>query len=307
MFHEAVKLWHCEPALSCVGCTISLSGEIAAVLRRMKKYGLAAAILVLIVCGTFLYLLRGGFRRFETTPYKLPPSPSTNWDAVLSHPRDIALVSLQTGVVHMDACRNLDPESRMQARCDHSPRDLAVLVHWVHHPRFGDFLIDAGFDNSFAKHPPYGNYTEAMALFNWLNGVTNSQQPGEDLGSQLERLNIHPSAVFFTHLHPDHTSGVAALDMGTEFIFAKSEASFLARAAVANHFAGKTKFSALDFSTAPRMAPLGPCVDLFGDGSPGRSRFPVIPTTTSPTSSTDRRQSCSLGMPATLNGLSKMK
>jgi glyoxylase-like metal-dependent hydrolase (beta-lactamase superfamily II) len=147
------------------------------------------------------------------------------------------------------------------------PRDLAVLVHWIHHPRFGDFLIDTGFDDSFAKHPPYGNYTEAMRLFNWVNGVTNRQEPGIDLAAQLARRNIHPKAVFFTHLHPDHTGGVPALAPQTEFIFGKTEASFLARAAVANDFSGKSKFSGIDFSAAPTMAPLGPSVDLFGDGS----------------------------------------
>ena len=78
----------------------------------------------------------------------------------------------------MDTCLNLDPESTKQAECDHRPRDLAVLVHWVHHPKVGDFLIDTGFDGSFAKHPPYGNYTEAMRLFNWINGITNRQEPG---------------------------------------------------------------------------------------------------------------------------------
>jgi glyoxylase-like metal-dependent hydrolase (beta-lactamase superfamily II) len=147
------------------------------------------------------------------------------------------------------------------------PRDLAVLVHWVRHPNLGDFLIDAGFDDSFAKHPPYGNYTEAMKLFNLVNGVTNRQEPGADLGTQLANANVHPKAVFFTHLHPDHTAGVSALGPQTLFVFGKAEASFLARAAVANHFSGKAKFSSIDFSSAPAMAPLGPSVDVFGDGS----------------------------------------
>jgi glyoxylase-like metal-dependent hydrolase (beta-lactamase superfamily II) len=51
------------------------------------------------------------------------------------------------------------------------------------------------------------------------------------------------------------------------FVFGKTELSFLARAATANHFSGKSKFSSIDFSAAPVMAPLGPSVDLFGDGS----------------------------------------
>lgn len=214
-----------------------------------------------------IYLLRGGLHRFEIAPYAAPPAAFANWSDALRHPRDISVVTFQTGVVHMDACLNLDPASSKQVECDHAPRDLAVLVHSVHHARFGDFLIDTGFDDSFAKHPPYGNYTAAMKLFNWANGVRNRQQRGEDLSAQLARLNVHPRTVFFTHLHPDHTGGVPALDPQTEFIFGKVEAGFLARAAVANHFLGKSKFSGLDFSVAPKMAPLGASIDLLGDGA----------------------------------------
>jgi N-acyl homoserine lactone hydrolase len=236
-------------------------------MRTLKKFLLAAAILVVATGAMAVYLVRGGFHRFEITPYPVPPAAFTNWNDVLAHPRDISLTTLRTGVVHMDACLNLDPANPKQADCDHAPRDLAVLVHWVHHPRFGDFLIDAGFDDSFAKHPPYGSYTAAMRLFNWVNGVTNRQEPGENLQAQLTLLNVHPKAVFFTHLHPDHTGGVLALAPETEFIFGSAEANFLARAAVANHFSGKSKFSGIDFPAAPAMAPLGHSVDLFGDGS----------------------------------------
>jgi N-acyl homoserine lactone hydrolase len=224
-------------------------------------------ILALIAGGLVAYLLRGGFHRFDTTPYPIPPATFTNWSDALAHPREISVTTFQTGAIFMDACLNLDPSSPKQGDCDHRPRAIAALVHWVHHPRFGDFLIDTGFDDSFAKHPPYGNYTEAMQLFNRVNHVTNSQEPGMDLAAQLTRYNVRPKAVFFTHFHPDHTGGVPALDPQTEFVFGKSEASFLARAAVANHFSGKSKFQTIDFSAAPAIAPLGPAVDLLGDGS----------------------------------------
>src|SRR4051812_28819667 len=113
-----------------------------------KKIALSVAFFILTVAVAVAYLLRGGFHRFVVTPYQVPAAASTNWNDVLRHPRDITLVTFQTGVVHMDACLNLDPKSAKQAECDHAPRDLAVLVHWVHHPRFGDFLIDTGFDES---------------------------------------------------------------------------------------------------------------------------------------------------------------
>jgi glyoxylase-like metal-dependent hydrolase (beta-lactamase superfamily II) len=234
---------------------------------RKSKFGRLAAILALVVIAAITYLLRGGFHRFEITPYPIPPPAFTNWKDVLGHPSDISIRTLQTGLVHMDACLNLDPESPRQSDCDHRPRDLPVLVHFVHHPKLGDFLIDTGFDDSFGKHPPYGNYTDAMKLFNWTNSVTNRQESGTDLGTQLVRMNVHPSAVFFTHLHPDHPGGVPALAPQTRFIFGNAEAGFLARAAVANHFTGKSNFSTIDFSAVPAMAPLGSSVDVYGDGS----------------------------------------
>jgi glyoxylase-like metal-dependent hydrolase (beta-lactamase superfamily II) len=244
-------------------------GETVVTARRNVYRLLARVVAILVLTVTFLtiYLLRGGFSRFEISSRPVPPPAFTNWHDVLEHPRDISVTTVRTGVIHMDACLNLDPASPRQGDCDHVPRDLAVLVHWVHHPRFGDFLIDSGFDDAFAKHPPYGNYTEAMKLFNWVNGVTNRQEPGADLSAQLARRNVHPKGVFFTHLHPDHTGGVPALEPQTEFVFGKNELSFLARAGVANHFSGKSKFSIIDFSLAPVMAPLGASVDLFGDGS----------------------------------------
>jgi glyoxylase-like metal-dependent hydrolase (beta-lactamase superfamily II) len=227
----------------------------------------SVAIFLLTVAIAAAFLLRGGFSRFEITPYPVRPPAFTNWNDVLGHPQDISVTTFRTGFIHMDACLNLDPASPKQADCDHVPRDLVALVHWVHHPRFGDFLIDSGFDDSFAKHPPYGNYTEAMKLFNWVNGVTNRQEPAADLSAQLAHRDVHPKAVFFTHLHPDHTGGVPALEPQTELVFGKNELSFLARAGIANHFSGKSKFSSIDFSLAPVMEPLGRCVDLFGDGS----------------------------------------
>jgi len=236
--------------------------------RGRLKTILRAVVLLILIAGVLAaYLLRGGSRRFEMTAYQVPAPAFRTWNDVLAHPRDITLTTLQTGVIHMDACLNLDPASPKQPGCDHNPRDLAVLVHWVHHPHFGDFLIDTGFDDSFAKHPPYGSYTEAMKLFNWVSGVTNRQDPGADLGAQLERLNVRPKAVFFTHLHPDHTAGVPALGPGTNFVFGSHEAGFLARAAVANHFPSNAKFYGIDFTAAAAMPPLGPSVDLFEDGS----------------------------------------
>src|SRR3569832_689272 len=127
----------------------------ASKLRIFKKVLVATAIMVAAVVVSFVFSLRAGLRQLQLTPYPVPAAAFTNWYEVLSHPRDISVVTLRTGTIHMDACLNLDPASPKQTECDHSPRDLAVLVHWVHHPRLGDILIDTGFDDSYTQHPPY--------------------------------------------------------------------------------------------------------------------------------------------------------
>ena len=90
-------------------------------LRKLKKFRLPAGALIVVVSAFITYMLRGGFRRFESAPYNPPPAAFTNWNDVLTHPRDISVVTFQTGVVHMDACLNLDPTSPKQAECDHVP------------------------------------------------------------------------------------------------------------------------------------------------------------------------------------------
>src|SRR6185295_20389135 len=98
-------------------------------IRRHKTFLRAAAILILAAGVLAAYLLRGGFRRFEATPFPVPPAAFTNWNDVLAHPRYISLTTFQTGTINMDACLNLDPASPKQADCDHRLRDLAVPVH----------------------------------------------------------------------------------------------------------------------------------------------------------------------------------
>ena len=80
--------------------------------------------MIVVVGALVTYLLPGGFRRFEIKSYAVPPAAFTNWNDVLAHPRNISLTTFQTGVVHMDACLNLDPASLRQADCTHVPRDL---------------------------------------------------------------------------------------------------------------------------------------------------------------------------------------
>ena len=226
----------------------------------------------LLACGALLtilvvvFLVRDGFARWPTSPYPIPPASSHSWDEVFSRPAPIAIETLVTGFIDMNRCDNLDQSNPAAASC-RSPEPLANLVHLVRHPRLGVYLIDSGFAVRFADSPPYGNYSTAMELFNRMLGVRNGQGAHQSAAEILRERHLHPNAVFFTHLHPDHTSGVADLPADVDYVFGKQEAGFLGRVAVGSHFSGKPRLKTLDYAGVPRMPPLGPAIDLLGDGS----------------------------------------
>ncbi|MGH9142623.1 MAG: MBL fold metallo-hydrolase, partial [Vicinamibacterales bacterium] len=114
---------------------------------------------------------------------------------------------------------------------------------------------------------PYGNYSLTMQLFNRMLGVRNGQRGHHSAAEVLRERHLEPRAVFFTHLHPDHTSGAAQLPADVDYVFGKREAGFLARVGVGSHFAGKPRLKTLDYTGVERMPPLGPAIDLLGDGS----------------------------------------
>lgn len=244
----------------------------------MLKAEIISSAVFLLGIVVLLWLLRGGFATFNTSPYPIPRQSSQSWDEVLSNSGPITVTTFDTGEIKMDQVQNLDPNNSKIKSFQHGDEPLPVLVHWLHHDRYGDFLIDTGFDNSFRANPPYGNYSEPMRLLNWVSGIKNSQQPGHNIAAQLKAHDVRLKAVFFTHLHPDHTAGAAELPQDIDYVFGKGENWFLARAFIGDHFDGKNNFKIIDFTNVQAMLPLGPAVDILGDGSlwavstPGHTR-----------------------------------
>jgi N-acyl homoserine lactone hydrolase len=232
-------------------------------LRSFVRLFSCAALAVILVVA---FLVRDGFARWPTSPYPISPASSRSWDEVFARPAPVTVETLVTGFIDMNRCDNLDQSNPAVALC-RSPEPLADLVHLIRHPRLGAYLIDSGFAARFADSPPYGNYSIAMQLFNRMLGVRNGQRAHESAAEILRERHLHPNAVFLTHLHPDHTSGVADLPVDVDYVFARQEEGFLARVAVGSHFSGKPRLRTLDYAGVAPMPPLGPAVDLLGDGS----------------------------------------
>jgi N-acyl homoserine lactone hydrolase len=232
-------------------------------LRLFVRFLAGGALLAVLVVA---FLVRDGFARWPLSAYPVSLASSHSWDEVFARPAPILVETLVTGFIDMNRCDNLDQANPAAASC-RSPEPLADLVHLVQHARLGTYLIDAGFAARFADAPPYGNYSIAMVLFNRILGVRNGQRAHQNAAEILRERQLHPNAVFITHLHPDHTSGVADLPADVDYVFGKREAGFLARVAVGSHFSDKPRLKTLDYTGVAPIAPLGPAIDLLGDGS----------------------------------------
>lgn len=139
-----------------------------------------------------------------------------------------------------------------------------MLAYLVRHPTKGDILIDTGFDETFAKSG-HGNFSCMGRFFNFAR-----QKPGSDTGSQLKQLNAKLTAVYFTHMHVDHTWGPRATARDIPYYAGKgtladSYADIFGLCM--NHLDGIENIQEIDFAAAPLVAGVGRVFDVFGDGS----------------------------------------
>lgn len=149
---------------------------------------------------------------------------------------------------------------------------LPVPAYLITHPTAGPFLVDTAFHGSVSAKPA-ANLGRLMATF-----AHPSLEPGRDVPSQLRERGINSrelGLVVMTHLHFDHTSGIAEYPAAT-FVMAKREwdaattdsQPFL-RGYHPAHFDYLFDYRTVDFDGPgiSSYASFGRTFDLFGDGS----------------------------------------
>ncbi|MCW3005336.1 MAG: beta-lactamase domain protein [Conexibacter sp.] len=243
-----------------------------------RRVALALTGLVVALAALWLTLARGSVRSLPRSAWEAPPPSARSWREVFDKAPRVELDSLDTGAVHVARRKMLAAGHPETATYREEPTPLRVYAHLIRHPTRGDFLVDSGLDASFAWNA-YGNI---QAPTRWvlalLYDAPYTQRPGEDVLAQLAQRGAHPRAVFFTHLHMDHTAGVPAMPADTELVAGKGEVDDPVQIFGYGHFASTRRLRELDFTDAPEMPPLGRSLDLFGDGSvwavstPGHTR-----------------------------------
>ncbi len=178
-------------------------------------------------------------------------------------PQSLAEVAvLNTGEVEVETGLLLDLDKIPGAK--NRKLHVPVLSYLVRHKTKGDILIDTGFDASFTRSG-HGNFGCMGVFFNFAK-----QKPGQDIAAQLKERGGDLKAVYFTHMHVDHTSGAPDLPKNIPYYAGKgtladSYADIFGLCM--KHLDGIENITEIDFAKAPRVENLGAVFDVFGDGS----------------------------------------
>lgn len=144
-------------------------------------------------------------------------------------------------------------------------------AYLIHHPKAGPVLVDTALHPSVDAKP-------AANLGRFFATSTRHRLPDGDLSTQLRARGIDPKSiktVVMTHLHYDHTSGIAEFPNATFIVAAREWEAATTVARPATHGYRRAHFDYLfDYRTLDFDGPLidsyasfGRTFDLFGDGS----------------------------------------
>ncbi|MEO8091272.1 MAG: N-acyl homoserine lactonase family protein [bacterium] len=141
----------------------------------------------------------------------------------------------------------------------------------VRHPTYGPFVVDTGLHSSVSAKPA-ANLGRAVS---WISRPR--LEPGRDLPTQLRERGVDSRAlklVVMTHLHVDHSSGMAEFPRATfvlsedEWIAATTDSRPIMRSYRPEHYDYVFDYRTVGYRDGVESySAFGRTFDLFGDGS----------------------------------------
>jgi len=187
-------------------------------------------------------------------------------EELFARPGPIHVETLDTGIVHFPKKLLLNGDHPAMDGFEDDGSPLRVFAHLVRHEQRGDVLIDTGLDEVYATEPMGHMRGVGRLVMGWL-GLSFSQRPGQDVHAQLRRANAEVGAIYFTHLHSDHATALPTFDESLPLYTGAAELDDLGHRLNHGLVDDARVLRELDFSNAMTLEPLGPAIDLYGDGS----------------------------------------
>lgn len=224
-------------------------------MKRIKWNLLIMLLLLLTACST----------KPPRIDYQIPASTLTysSWEEIFAHPVDVS--------VHTWNTANMDIPSKgvYNSKYPNAPAlektiTIPVPVFYLEFADGRGFLIDAGVDRAMIE----GSMENVRGL---LRRMVIPQVKGEKSNSVVERLEstgLPLDALLLTHMHFDHTGGLADLPDDTRVLAGKGEQPIeIPLLFRATHLDRLSRIEEINYSHAAQMAPFTAVVDLLGDGS----------------------------------------
>lgn len=197
--------------------------------------------------------------------YSVKKSQFKDWESVFANPSPIKIETLKTGIIASKVSGVINLKNINSSQLSDRIANIPVLAHLIRHEKYGNYLIDTGFDSSFAKEPG-GNFKGILKKLYFKN-LYIQEKSTQGIEVQLKERGINLNGVFLTHIH-EHASGSPSLPNEIPYVYGEgeTETSFFPLI-YSNFLKNKTNLQKIDFLMGQNMPMWGNCVDIFGDGS----------------------------------------
>lgn len=222
---------------------------------------------VIVLTGTVAFFITKSVMKvgsYNAAVYSAPPVSGNDWDSVLKKPvAAITLETLKAGDISATAGGAINLKDSRAKGIQESTSNIPVLTHLIHHDKYGDFLIDTGFDSIFSQQP--SGHFEGLYK-SYFNG-RYALKEGQGIDKQLSDRKIKLSGVFLTHFH-EHLAAAPVLSDDIPWYFGKGEQETDFFPFVFSRFLNNKKdIRTFDFTNAVELPITGKVIDIFGDGS----------------------------------------
>ena len=197
--------------------------------------------------------------------FKQSIQSNKDWREIFANPSDIKIDTFETGKLTFSNKFMINLFHQNAQNIKEEELTVPVYCHLIQHKVYGDYLVDTGLDRSF-QSDIYGNIQGKRREILWP--LKSYQNEGQDIATQLSLRKITLKGVFLSHLHIDHVAGIQNLSKDLPIIIGKDEPYHNSgKRFFQDHFKGINTIYEINFTSIKEKKPLGPSVDIFGDGS----------------------------------------